>query len=75
MHRVHHGCPGEQCAVGLGQSEGAVPTLLSVIVTRQLTWGCVAWVAAGARMWRLVWLHRVAFWLHLVHDSWGCSCP
>lgn len=26
----------------------------------RLAWGCVAGVAAGARMWRLIRLHRVA---------------
>lgn len=41
----------------------------------RLTGGCVRLVAASARMWHLIRLHRVASWLHLVHDLWGCSCP
>src|ERR1700689_4085119 len=39
----------------------------------RLAWGYIVPVAAGARMWHLIWLHRVAVWLLLVHDSGGAG--
>ena len=45
-----------------------MPAGVSVIVTRQLTWDASPRVAAGARMWHLIWLRRVLMRLLLVHD-------
>jgi hypothetical protein len=40
----------------------------------RLTWEYITWVAAAARMWHLIRLHRVPVLLRLVHDLRGCSC-
>ena len=67
---------GSCCERGLPAPQGRGVPLGGWLRERdtRLTWEYMTWVAAAARMWHLIRLHRVPVLLLLVHDLRGCSC-